>query len=101
MLNAQKAPAPAAPVSAPAAVSPPAAARAPAQSANLGARTEERVPMTRLRNKIAERMMQSKNSIAMLTSFNEVNMKAVMDTRKKYAEAFEKAHGVKIGRAHV
>ena len=62
-----------------------------------GARTEERVPMTRLRTKIAERMMQSKNSIAMLTSFNEVNMKAVMDTRKKYAESFEKVHGVKLG----
>jgi 2-oxoglutarate dehydrogenase E2 component (dihydrolipoamide succinyltransferase) len=42
-------------------------------------------------------MMQSKNSIAMLTSFNEVNMKAVMDVRKKYAEAFEKAHGIKLG----
>jgi 2-oxoglutarate dehydrogenase E2 component (dihydrolipoamide succinyltransferase) len=61
------------------------------------ARTEERVPMTRLRSRIAERMMQAKNSIAMLTSFNEVNMKAVMDVRKKYAEAFEKAHGVKLG----
>jgi 2-oxoglutarate dehydrogenase E2 component (dihydrolipoamide succinyltransferase) len=61
------------------------------------ARSEERVPMTRLRSRIAERMMQAKNSIAMLTSFNEVNMKAVMDVRKKYAEAFEKAHGVKLG----
>ena len=91
MLSAQKAP--------PAAITTPvAAAKAtPALQAAPGARTEERVPMTRLRTKIAERMMQSKNSIAMLTSFNEVNMKAVMDTRKKYAEAFEKAHGVKLG----
>jgi len=89
MLTAQKAP--------PAATPAPAAKSAPAPQAAAGARTEERVPMTRLRTKIAERMMQSKNSIAMLTSFNEVNMKAVMDTRKKYAEAFEKAHGVKLG----
>jgi 2-oxoglutarate dehydrogenase E2 component (dihydrolipoamide succinyltransferase) len=91
MLVAQKAP-----VSAPAsaqAVAP----KALTVQAAVGARTEERVPMTRLRTKIAERMMQSKNSIAMLTSFNEVNMKAVMETRKKYAEAFEKAHGVKLG----
>jgi len=91
MLTAQKAPPAATP--APAAAAKP----APAPQAAAGARTEERVPMTRLRTKIAERMMQSKNSIAMLTSFNEVNMKAVMDTRKKYAEAFEKAHGVKLG----
>ncbi len=91
MLSAQKAPPPAAtPV-------PAATKAAPAPVAATSARTEERVPMTRLRTKIAERMMQSKNSIAMLTSFNEVNMKAVMDTRKKYAEAFEKAHGVKLG----
>ena len=63
----------------------------------LTARAEQRVPMTRLRARIADRMMQSKNSTAMLTSFNEVNMKAVMDLRKKYAEAFEKAHGVRLG----
>ena len=62
-----------------------------------GARAEQRVPMTRLRARIAERMMQSKNSIAMLTSFNEINMKPVMDLRKKYAETFEKVHGVKLG----
>jgi 2-oxoglutarate dehydrogenase E2 component (dihydrolipoamide succinyltransferase) len=69
----------------------------PASAVVSGARTEERVPMTRLRAKIAERMMQAKNSIAMLTSFNEVNMKAVMDVRKKYAETFEKSHGIKLG----
>ena len=62
-----------------------------------GHRTEQRVTMTRLRARIAERMMQSKNSTAMLTSFNEINMKPVMDVRKKYLEAFEKAHGVRLG----
>ncbi len=93
MLTAQKAP----PAATPAAGAKAAPAIQAAPQAAPGARTEERVPMTRLRTKIAERMMQSKNSIAMLTSFNEVNMKAVMDTRKKYAEAFEKAHGVKLG----
>ncbi len=65
--------------------------------APAGARPEERVPMTRMRAKIAERLMQSKNSIAMLTSFNEVNLKAVMDMRKSQGEAFEKANGVKLG----
>ncbi len=75
-----------------------AAARpAPAASAPLGARAEQRVPMTRMRQRIAERMMQSKNSIAMLTSFNEVNMKPVMDMRKALGEAFEKTHGVRLG----
>lgn len=53
--------------------------------------------MTRMRQRIAERMMQSKNSIAMLTSFNEVNMKPVMDMRKALGEAFEKTHGVRLG----
>ena len=62
-----------------------------------GARPEERVPMTRMRAKIAERLMQSKNSIAMLTSFNEVNLKAVVEMRKTQGEAFEKANGVKLG----
>ena len=95
MLAAQSAPVKA-PVAAAAAA--PAAKAAPiALNLPAGSRVEERVPMTRLRTRIAERMMQSKNSIAMLTSFNEVNMKAVMDVRKKYAESFEKAHGVKLG----
>ena len=83
LVNAMKAPA-AAP-----------AAAAPALPA--GPRTEQRVPMTRMRARIAERMMQSKNSIAMLTSFNEVNMKPVMDLRKSLGEQFEKAHGVRLG----
>ncbi|MEO7478943.1 MAG: dihydrolipoyllysine-residue succinyltransferase [Lysobacteraceae bacterium] len=62
-----------------------------------GPRPEERVPMTRMRTKIAERLMLSKNSIAMLTSSNEVNLKAVMEMRKSQGEAFEKANGVKLG----
>jgi 2-oxoglutarate dehydrogenase E2 component (dihydrolipoamide succinyltransferase) len=80
---------------APATKAPATAPWAPAMPA--GARPEERVPMTRMRAKIAERLMQSKNSIAMLTSFNEVNLKAVMDMRKSQGEAFEKANGVKLG----
>ena len=62
-----------------------------------GARPEERVPMTRMRARIAERLMESKNSTAMLTSSNEVNMKAVMDMRKAQGEAFQKAYGIKLG----
>lgn len=62
-----------------------------------GARPEERVPMTRIRKRIAERLMQSKNSIAMLTSFNEVNLRHVMAMRKELGEAFEKANGIKLG----
>ncbi|MBX3725582.1 MAG: dihydrolipoyllysine-residue succinyltransferase [Xanthomonadales bacterium] len=62
-----------------------------------GARGERRVPMTRMRTRIAERMMESKNSIAMLTSFNEVNLAAVSRLRKEHGEAFEKAHGVRLG----
>jgi len=62
-----------------------------------GNRAEERVPMTRMRARIAERLMQSKNSTAMLTSSNEVNMKAVMDMRKTQGEAFKNAYGIKLG----
>jgi 2-oxoglutarate dehydrogenase E2 component (dihydrolipoamide succinyltransferase) len=62
-----------------------------------GARPEERVPMTRMRTRIAERLMQSKNSIAMLTSFNEVNLGKVMAMRKELGESFEKANGIKLG----
>ncbi|HQY82665.1 MAG TPA: dihydrolipoyllysine-residue succinyltransferase [Thermomonas sp.] len=62
-----------------------------------GARPEERVPMTRMRARIAERLMQSKNSIAMLTSFNEVNLAKVMQMRKELGEQFEKANGIKLG----
>lgn len=65
--------------------------------AAAGLRPEERVPMTRMRARIAERLMQSKNSIAMLTSFNEVNLGKVMAMRKELGETFEKANGVKLG----
>ncbi|RAT17332.1 dihydrolipoamide succinyltransferase [Lonsdalea populi] len=60
-------------------------------------RSEKRVPMTRLRKRVAERLLDAKNSTAMLTTFNEVNMKPVMDLRKRYGEAFEKRHGVRLG----
>ena len=62
-----------------------------------GPRPEERVPMTRMRAKIAERLMQSKNSIAMLTSFNEINLTKVALMRKELGESFEKANGIKLG----
>ncbi|MDR2013241.1 MAG: 2-oxoglutarate dehydrogenase complex dihydrolipoyllysine-residue succinyltransferase [Rhodanobacter sp.] len=73
------------------------AAIAPSVAATPGARPEERVPMTRMRAKIAERLMQSKNSIAMLTTFNEINLAKTAALRKELGEAFEKANGVKLG----
>jgi len=60
-------------------------------------RNDRRVPMSRLRAKIAERLKLAQNTAAMLTTFNEVNLKPLMDTRAKYKEAFEKTHGVKLG----
>jgi 2-oxoglutarate dehydrogenase E2 component (dihydrolipoamide succinyltransferase) len=66
-------------------------------TAKPGPRSEERVPMTRMRAKIAERLMQSKNSIAMLTSFNEINLSRVAAMRKELGEQFEKANGIKLG----
>ncbi len=75
----------------------PAAAAAPAVAVATGDRAEQRVPMTRLRARIAERLIQSKNENAILTTFNEVNMAPVMALRKQYAEKFEKAHGVRLG----
>ncbi|WP_028081510.1 2-oxoglutarate dehydrogenase complex dihydrolipoyllysine-residue succinyltransferase [Solimonas soli] len=83
------------PAAAPAAK--PAAAAAPAAPKALGAREEQRVPMTRIRARIAERLLEAKNTTAMLTTFNEVDLKAVMDIRAKYKNDFEKAHGVKLG----
>ena len=62
-----------------------------------GARPEERVPMTRIRKRIAERLMESKNSIAMLTSFNEVNLAKVMTMRKELQDAFVAQNGIKLG----
>jgi 2-oxoglutarate dehydrogenase E2 component (dihydrolipoamide succinyltransferase) len=64
---------------------------------STGIREEKRVPMTRLRAKIAERLVQAKSETAMLTTFNEVNLKAVSDIRKQYQDAFVKKHGVKLG----
>ena len=63
----------------------------------LAGRSEKRVPMTRLRKRVAERLLEAKNSTAMLTTFNEVNMKPIMDLRKQYGDAFEKRHGVRLG----
>jgi 2-oxoglutarate dehydrogenase E2 component (dihydrolipoamide succinyltransferase) len=70
---------------------------APAAKPTPGSRPEERVPMTRMRARIAERLMQSKNSIAMLTSFNEVNLSEVVKMRKSLGEAFQKQYGIKLG----
>ncbi|WP_274571470.1 2-oxoglutarate dehydrogenase complex dihydrolipoyllysine-residue succinyltransferase [Neisseria leonii] len=72
-------------------------AAAPAAAVAQGARPEERVPMSRLRARVAERLLASQQENAILTTFNEVNMKPVMDLRNKYKEKFEKEHGVKLG----
>ncbi|MCZ4336464.1 2-oxoglutarate dehydrogenase complex dihydrolipoyllysine-residue succinyltransferase [Shewanella colwelliana] len=72
-------------------------AAAPAVVAPLGERSQKRVPMTRLRKTIANRLLEAKNSTAMLTTFNEVNMKPIMDIRKQYQEVFEKRHGIRLG----
>ncbi|MBV4368689.1 2-oxoglutarate dehydrogenase complex dihydrolipoyllysine-residue succinyltransferase [Erwinia sp. BNK-24-b] len=77
----------------------PAEAKAPEAAAapSLAGRSEKRVPMTRLRKRIAERLLEAKNSTAMLTTFNEVNMQPIMNLRKQYGEAFEKRHGIRLG----
>ena len=74
----------------------PAAAPAPT-SLSLDGRPEQRVPMSRLRARIAERLIQSQSDNAILTTFNEVNMQGILDLRKKYKDQFEKEHGVKLG----
>jgi 2-oxoglutarate dehydrogenase E2 component (dihydrolipoamide succinyltransferase) len=79
---AAKAPAPAAPVQSP---------------ASLGARPEQRVPMSRLRQRVAERLVQSQSTAAILTTFNEVNMAPVIELRNRYKDRFEKEYGVKLG----
>ncbi|RDV26063.1 2-oxoglutarate dehydrogenase complex dihydrolipoyllysine-residue succinyltransferase [Alteromonas aestuariivivens] len=76
---------------------PAAAGAAAAESLPTGERTEKRVPMTRLRKTIANRLLEAKNSTAMLTTFNEVNMKPIMDLRKQYQDSFEKRHGIRLG----
>ncbi|HET9577848.1 MAG TPA: 2-oxoglutarate dehydrogenase complex dihydrolipoyllysine-residue succinyltransferase [Usitatibacter sp.] len=85
----------------------PAAAPAPAEAKKApapapvqlpaGQRTEQRVPMSRLRQRVAERLVQSQSTAAILTTFNEVNMAPVMELRAKYKDRFEKEHGVKLG----
>ena len=69
----------------------------PTSGVALGDRPEERVPMTRLRARIAERLLQSQQTNAILTTFNEVNMAPVMALRKQYGDKFEKTHGVRLG----
>ena len=99
VLGAVSAPKPVAPsaiaAGAPAKVLPQVAA--PLQVSDLGDRPEQRVPMSRLRARIAERLLQSQSTNAILTTFNEVNMAPVMDMRKRMQEKFEKEHGVKLG----
>ena len=88
----------AAPAAAPAAPAPrPAPAVAVALPAALGNRPEQRVPMSRLRQRVAERLVQSQSTAAILTTFNEVNMQPVIDLRNRYKDRFEKEHGVKLG----
>ena len=65
--------------------------------AHMGLREERRVPMSRLRAKVAERLLAAQHNAAMLTTFNEVNLKAVMDLRAQYKDGFEKKHGIKLG----
>ena len=75
----------------------PASSPLPMSSLSLGERTEERVPMTRLRARIAERLLESQANNAILTTFNEVNMAPVIAMRTRYKDTFEKTHGVKLG----
>jgi 2-oxoglutarate dehydrogenase E2 component (dihydrolipoamide succinyltransferase) len=93
---AKPAPAPAPVAAAPAAAKPLPAVPAPV-APNLGDRAEQRVPMSRLRARVAERLLQSQATNAILTTFNEVNMAPLMEMRKKFQEKFEKEHGVKLG----
>ncbi|HEX9627252.1 MAG TPA: 2-oxoglutarate dehydrogenase complex dihydrolipoyllysine-residue succinyltransferase [Acidiferrobacterales bacterium] len=94
-------PAPEAPVGAPSGATAAAKAAPTAPSAVrpavAGAREEQRVPMTRIRARIAERLIQAQSTAAMLTTFNEVDLKGVSDLRARYKDSFEKAHGVKLG----
>jgi 2-oxoglutarate dehydrogenase E2 component (dihydrolipoamide succinyltransferase) len=93
--------APAAPAPAPAAPAPRQALQQPPPPVNLdellAGRPEQRVPMSRLRQRVAERLVQSQSTAAILTTFNEVNMAPVIEMRKKYQERFEKEHGTRLG----
>jgi 2-oxoglutarate dehydrogenase E2 component (dihydrolipoamide succinyltransferase) len=71
--------------------------QAPVDLSVLAGRPEQRVPMSRLRARVAERLVQSQSTAAILTTFNEVNMQPVMDMRNRYKDRFEKEHGVKLG----
>jgi 2-oxoglutarate dehydrogenase E2 component (dihydrolipoamide succinyltransferase) len=82
---------------APAATRPPPTAPAATLPAGLGQRPEQRVPMSRLRQRVAERLVASQATAAILTTFNEVNMQPVIDLRNRYKDRFEKEHGVKLG----
>ncbi|QNM94990.1 2-oxoglutarate dehydrogenase complex dihydrolipoyllysine-residue succinyltransferase [Chitinimonas koreensis] len=82
---------------APAPAPAPKAAPAPAVTVAGGDRAEQRVPMSRLRQRVAERLVESQSTAAILTTFNEVNMKPVMDLRNRYKDRFEKEHGIKLG----
>ncbi|MFN8867807.1 MAG: 2-oxoglutarate dehydrogenase complex dihydrolipoyllysine-residue succinyltransferase [Pseudomonadota bacterium] len=95
--KAAPAAAPAVAVAAAAAVAKPLPAVAPPLALNLGERPEQRVPMSRLRARVAERLLQSQATNAILTTFNEVNMAPWMEMRKRFQEKFEKEHGVKLG----
>ncbi|WP_162046906.1 2-oxoglutarate dehydrogenase complex dihydrolipoyllysine-residue succinyltransferase [Vibrio taketomensis] len=75
----------------------PVTAKQPEVQAPAAARSEKRVPMTRLRKTVANRLLEAKNSTAMLTTFNEVNMKPIMDLRAQYKDQFEKRHGIRLG----
>ncbi len=81
----------------PAAAAPNKVAAAPAPVTGAAGRQDQRVPMTRLRARIAERLLEAQQTQAQLTTFNEVDLKAVMDVRAKYKDTFEKKHGVKLG----
>jgi len=96
VLAAGTAPAPATP-SAPAQPAPAAKPAPVAPALTQGARPEQRVPMSRLRQRVAERLVQSQSTAAILTTFNEVNMQPVIELRNRYKERFEKEHGVKLG----
>ena len=85
------------PAAPPAAPARPSARPAPAIQIPSGPRTEQRVPMSRLRQRVAERLVQSQSTAAILTTFNEVNMAPVMELRARYRDRFEKEHGVKLG----
>jgi 2-oxoglutarate dehydrogenase E2 component (dihydrolipoamide succinyltransferase) len=87
----------AAPVAAPAAKPALQQVASPTGSPDLGERPEQRVPMSRLRARIAERLLQSQSTNAILTTFNEVNMAPVMELRKRFQDSFTKEHGVKLG----